>query len=92
MTDREPIVAISPGTFDPVTLGHVDVIRRAAEIFDRVVIGVVRDPHHKETMFTVEERVAFLEEALRGRPERRGRRLQPSSSSTSPGSTARGRW
>jgi pantetheine-phosphate adenylyltransferase len=64
MTDRKPIVAINPGTFDPVTLGHVDVIRRAAAIFDRVVVGVVRDPHHKETLFTVEERVAFLEDAL----------------------------
>ena len=64
MTDRHPIVAINPGTFDPVTLGHVDVIRRAAAIFDSVVVGVVRDPTHKQTMFTVEERVAFLEDAL----------------------------
>jgi pantetheine-phosphate adenylyltransferase len=64
MTDREPIVAINPGTFDPVTLGHVDVIRRAASIFDSVVIGVVREPHHKQPTFTVEERVAFLEDAL----------------------------
>ena len=63
-TGRPPLVAINPGTFDPVTLGHVDVIRRAAAIFDRVVVGVVRDPHHKETLFTVEERVAFLEDAL----------------------------
>ena len=38
MTDRPPIVAINPGTFDPVTLGHVDVIRRAAATFDRVVV------------------------------------------------------
>jgi pantetheine-phosphate adenylyltransferase len=64
MTDRKPIVAINPGTFDPVTLGHVDVIRRAAAIFDKVVVGVVRDPHHKQTTFSVEERVAFLEDAL----------------------------
>jgi len=64
MTDRSPIVAINPGTFDPVTLGHVDVIRRAAATFDAVVVGVVREPTHKETMFTVEERVAFLEDAL----------------------------
>ena len=64
MNDRPPIVAINPGTFDPVTFGHVDVIRRAAATFDRVVVGVVRDPHHKQTLFTVEERVAFLEEAL----------------------------
>ncbi len=56
--------AINPGTFDPVTFGHVDVIRRAAAIFDSVVVGVVRDPQHKQTLFTVDERVAFLEEAL----------------------------
>ena len=56
---------IYPGTYDPVTFGHVDIITRAAEIFDRVVVGVVREPSHKETMFSVEERVGFLEEALR---------------------------
>jgi pantetheine-phosphate adenylyltransferase len=59
------ITAICPGSYDPVTNGHVDVIGRAAAIFDRVVVGVVRDPTHKQTMFTIEERVAFLEEALR---------------------------
>jgi pantetheine-phosphate adenylyltransferase len=58
------ITAIYPGTYDPVTFGHVDVIERAAAIFDRVVVGVVREPTHKTPMFTVEERVAFLEEAL----------------------------
>ena len=56
--------AICPGSYDPVTFGHLDVINRAAAIFDRVVVGVVRDPTHKETMFTVEERVEFLREAL----------------------------
>jgi pantetheine-phosphate adenylyltransferase len=56
--------AICPGSYDPVTNGHVDVIRRAASIFDRVVVGVVRDPTHKHPLFTVEERVAFLEDAL----------------------------
>jgi pantetheine-phosphate adenylyltransferase len=64
MSDGHPVVAICPGSYDPVTYGHVDIIRRAAEIFDRVVVGVVRDPTHKATLFTVEERVAFLEEAL----------------------------
>ena len=58
--------AICPGSYDPVTNGHIDVIERAAEIFDRVVVGVVRDPHHKATLFSVEERVAFLEDALNG--------------------------
>jgi pantetheine-phosphate adenylyltransferase len=58
------ITAIYPGTYDPVTNGHVDVIRRAAEIFDRVVVGVVGSPAHKQPMFKVEERVEFLEDAL----------------------------
>jgi pantetheine-phosphate adenylyltransferase len=60
------ITAIYPGTYDPVTNGHVDVIRRAAKIFDRVVVGVVGSPHHKVPMFDVDERVAFLEQALDG--------------------------
>ncbi len=58
------ITAIYPGTYDPVTLGHVDVIGRAAGIFDRVVIGVVGNPQHKTPTFSVEERVDFLREAL----------------------------
>src|SRR5438552_12024052 len=59
------ITAICPGSYNPVTLGHVDVIERAAGIFDRLVVGVVGNPHHKEPMFSLDERVAFLEEALR---------------------------
>jgi pantetheine-phosphate adenylyltransferase len=58
------ITAIYPGTYDPVTLGHVDVITRAARIFDRVVVGVVAQPRHKQPMFPVDERVEFLEQAL----------------------------
>jgi pantetheine-phosphate adenylyltransferase len=58
------ITAICPGSYDPVTNGHVDVIGRAASIFDRVVVGVVGDPRHKQPMFTVEERVEFLRDAL----------------------------
>jgi pantetheine-phosphate adenylyltransferase len=58
------ITAIYPGTYDPVTLGHLDVITRAAGIFDRVVIGVVANPQHKRPMFSLDERVAFLREAL----------------------------
>jgi pantetheine-phosphate adenylyltransferase len=56
--------AICPGSYDPVTFGHIDIITRAAAIFDRVVVGVVRDPQHKSTTFSIEERVAFLKEAL----------------------------
>jgi pantetheine-phosphate adenylyltransferase len=60
------ITAIYPGTYDPVTNGHVDVITRAARVFDRVVVGVVDNPHHKTPMFPVPERVAFVKQALEG--------------------------
>ena len=64
MSDSRPVTCICPGSYDPVTNGHVDIISRAALIFERVVVGVVRDPQHKSAMFTVEERVGFLREAL----------------------------
>jgi pantetheine-phosphate adenylyltransferase len=58
------ITAICPGSYDPVTFGHVDVIGRAAAIFDRLVVGVVASPRHKSPMFALDERVEFLREAL----------------------------
>jgi pantetheine-phosphate adenylyltransferase len=58
------ITAIYPGTYDPVTNGHVDVINRAAGIFDRVVVGVVGTPQHKQPLFSLDERVGFLRDAL----------------------------
>ena len=64
MSDSQPVTCICPGSYDPVTNGHLDIIARAAGIFERVVVGVVRDPTHKATLFTVEERVEFLREAL----------------------------
>jgi pantetheine-phosphate adenylyltransferase len=57
------ITAIYPGTYDPVTNGHIDVIMRAAAIFDRLVVGVVGAPRHKQPMFSLDERVAFLRDA-----------------------------
>ncbi len=60
------ITAICPGSYDPVTKGHIDVITRAAHIFDRVVVGVVGTPQHKTPMFDIDERVEFLREALAG--------------------------
>ena len=59
------ITAIAPGSYDPVTNGHIDVIGRSAHIFDRIVVGVVANPTHKTPMFSLAERVAFLKEALR---------------------------
>jgi pantetheine-phosphate adenylyltransferase len=66
VSDSQPITCICPGSYDPVTNGHVDIISRAALIFERVVVGVVRDPQHKSALFGVDERVAFLREALAG--------------------------
>jgi pantetheine-phosphate adenylyltransferase len=62
------ITAICPGSYDPVTNGHVDVIQRAAKIFDRVVVGVVGNPHHKTVLLPVEERVDLLREAVAKSP------------------------
>ena len=53
--------ALCPGSFDPPTLGHVDVVERAIRVFDRVVVSVVDNPS-KESMFTTEQRIALLEE------------------------------
>jgi pantetheine-phosphate adenylyltransferase len=63
MTDGR--VAICPGTYDPVTYGHLDIITRAANVFDRVVVGVVNQPIRKQTtVFTAEERQRFIERAI----------------------------
>jgi pantetheine-phosphate adenylyltransferase len=65
MTDGR--IAICPGTYDPVTNGHLDIIARAARVFDRLLVAVVRKPPRKEsTAFTADERKAFLEDATAG--------------------------
>ena len=52
----EHVIAVYPGTFDPITLGHEDMIRRASQLFGEVVVGVAK-AHHKKTMFTLDERM-----------------------------------
>ena len=54
-------IAICPGSFDPVTFGHLDVIRRASELFDEVIVGVLHNSQ-KSPLFSVEERVNILKE------------------------------
>ena len=57
-------LAICPGSYDPITNGHLDVIARAARMFDEVIVGVVNLPIRKgKTLFEVEERLAFIQEA-----------------------------
>jgi pantetheine-phosphate adenylyltransferase len=58
------VTAVCPGTFDPVTVGHVDIIARGAREFGKVIVGVVEHPVRKQTMFTIDERESFLREAL----------------------------
>ncbi len=56
--------AVFPGTFDPITLGHADLVARASRMFDKVIVGVAAG-HHKKTMFTLDERVALVRESTR---------------------------
>ena len=57
MTDR---VGVYPGTFDPITLGHIDIIRRGAKLVDRLIIGVTTNPS-KDPLFSPQERIAMVE-------------------------------
>ena len=67
MSDGRTVVC--PGSYDPVTNGHLDIIRRAAGVFDRVVVGVVDNPVRKSgTVFSGEERRGFIEEATSDLP------------------------
>lgn len=59
--------AMYPGTFDPITNGHVDLARRAAKLFDRVVVAVAASPH-KIPMFSLEERISLARQALGDAP------------------------
>jgi pantetheine-phosphate adenylyltransferase len=57
--------AVCPGSYDPVTMGHLDIIGRAANVFEQVVVGVVNQPvRKKQTLFTAEERVSFIASAV----------------------------
>lgn len=56
-------IALCPGTYDPVTIGHLDIISRCSGMFDEVVVAVVADSFRKTSLFTPEERVMFLEES-----------------------------
>jgi pantetheine-phosphate adenylyltransferase len=59
---RQGGTVVCPGSYDPVTLGHLDIIRRTSEVFDRVIVGVVNLPVRKQkTLFSAEDRVAFIE-------------------------------
>src|SRR5690606_2902696 len=62
---RDPLrVALCPGSFDPVTYGHLDVVQRATRLFDRVHVAVLQNPN-KKSLFSLDERLAMLQEATK---------------------------
>lgn len=60
---HSPRIAVYPGTFDPLTAGHLDVLRRACRLFDHVIVAIAAS-EHKRPLFSVEERIKMTEEAL----------------------------
>jgi pantetheine-phosphate adenylyltransferase len=58
----QSVIAIYPGTFDPMTLGHEDVVRRATQLFDKVIVAVASG-HHKKALFTLDERITMARAA-----------------------------
>ena len=60
--------ALCPGTYDPVTVGHIDTITRCSAMFDDVVVAVADDPYRKTVLFSIDERVYFLEESTKHLP------------------------
>ena len=58
-------IAIYPGSFDPITNGHVDIIERGLKIFDKVIVSILNNPN-KKSLFTVEERIDLIENSLKG--------------------------
>lgn len=65
MADKKKKIAIYPGSFDPLTNGHLDVLKRAQDIFDLVIVAVLHNPG-KKSLFSPEERVAMIKESLNG--------------------------
>jgi pantetheine-phosphate adenylyltransferase len=65
--DRSAKIAVYSGTFDPVTLGHLDIVSRSAKLFDTLIIAVAI-AHHKKTMFSLDERLAQVRDACKGTP------------------------
>jgi pantetheine-phosphate adenylyltransferase len=67
MTSTTRLTAVYPGTFDPFTLGHVDLMTRASRLFERLIVAVAVG-HHKRTMFTINERLDMCKELTADRP------------------------
>ncbi|ROZ79703.1 pantetheine-phosphate adenylyltransferase [Ramlibacter sp. WS9] len=64
----QSVIAVYPGTFDPMTLGHEDVVRRATQLFDKVIVAVAAG-HHKKAMFSLQERIDMAKIVTAGYPQ-----------------------
>jgi len=62
------VLAVYPGTFDPMTLGHEDVVRRACQLFDRVIVAVAAG-YHKKALFSLEDRIEMARESVKRYPQ-----------------------
>ena len=63
-------IAIYPGSFDPITNGHVDLVKRTLRVFDKVVVAIATNPEKDTSLFTLEERLQMIREVFRGLKER----------------------
>jgi len=67
VSDRPDKIAVYPGSFDPFTNGHLDVVDRALGIFDRMIVAVAANPEKRQPLFTVEERIKLIQVSLKSR-------------------------
>lgn len=67
-TMAQNVIAVYPGTFDPMTLGHVDVVRRATQLFDKLIVAVAAG-HHKKALFSLDERIDMVRQLVKPYPQ-----------------------
>ena len=91
MTSATRLTAVYPGTFDPMTLGHQDLMARSSRLFERLIVAVAAG-HHKRTMFTIAERLDIARELARALRQRRGARLSRPAVRFRASSTAAAWW
>src|SRR5260370_16606828 len=63
--EHTPLIAIYPGSFDPIHNGHIDIIRRSVVIFDEVIVAIAYNPHKDSALFSPDERVEMIREAIK---------------------------
>src|SRR5438445_8675327 len=63
--EHTPLIAIYPGSFDPIHFGHIDIIRRSVAIFDEVIVAIAYNPHKDSALFSADERVEMIRDSIR---------------------------